>query len=87
MRFISHLDLNRMLHRTARRAEVPVTMTKGFSPHMKISITRALKLGLESQAEEAIFYLDKDIGPEEFVVMMNEKLPSGVKIVTAEKKV
>ncbi len=87
MRFVSHLDLVRLFQRASRRAGVPVTITKGFSPRLKISITRALKLGLESVSEEVIFGLDKDVVPEEFVLRMNDKLPEGVKFLRAEETV
>ena len=85
MRFISHLDLVRLFQRASRRAKLPVTVTKGFSPRLKISITKALKLGLESGAEEVIIGFDKDIVPEEFVSSLNDKLPEGVKILRAEE--
>ena len=52
MRFISHLDLMRLFQRALRRVGLSVEITKGFSPHLKISIVRALKLGLESDNEE-----------------------------------
>lgn len=84
MRFISHLDLMRMFQRASRRAGLPVTLTKGFSPHIKISIQKALKLGLESRGEEAVFYLDLKVSPEEFERSMNSNLPDGVRIVRAE---
>ena len=87
MRFISHLDLVRLFQRASRRAGLPVTVTKGFSPRLKISITKALKLGVESGAEEAVFGFDKDIVPEEFVSRMNDKLPEGVKVLKAEEMI
>jgi len=87
MRFVSHLDLVRLFQRASRRAGMPVTITKGFSPRLKISITKALKLGVESVGEEVVFGLDKDIVPEEFVSNMNGKLPEGVKLLRAEEMV
>ena len=85
MRFISHLDLVRLFQRASRRAGLPVAITKGFSPHLKISITKALKLGKESQNEEAVFYPDERRAPDDFIRNMNEKLPEGVAIVNAEE--
>ncbi len=85
MRFVSHLDLVRLFQRASRRAKLPVTVTKGFSPRLKISITKALKLGLESDSEEVIIGFDKNIVPEEFVKSLNDKLPEGVKILRAEE--
>ena len=87
MKFISHLDLVRLFQRASRRAKLPVTVTKGFSPRLKISITKALKLGYESEAEEIIFGFDKDIVPGEFVSSINSKLPDGVKVLRAEEMI
>lgn len=84
MRFISHLDLVRLFQRASRRAALPVTVTKGFSPHLKISITKALKLGVESRSEEAVFYMDESMEPQGFADSINAKLPDGVKIIKAE---
>ena len=85
MRFVSHLDLMRLFQMASRRAGLPVTITKGFSPHLKISITRALKLGLESPSEEAVFYMDKKIDPIFFIKNINDKLPQGVAVNKAEE--
>ena len=87
MRFISHLDLVRLFQRASRRAKLPVTVTKGFSPRLKISITKALKLGVESVSEEVVIGFDKNIVPEEFMLSMNNKLPEGVKVLRAEEMV
>lgn len=85
MRFISHLDLMRLFQRASRRAHIPVTITKGFSPRLKISIMKALKLGVESAGEEAIFYLDEQMSPEYFLKAINRKLPDGIMIGSAER--
>ena len=85
MRFISHLDLMRLFQRAVRRAELPVTITKGFSPRIKMSIVRALKLGVESAGEEALFYLDRKLAPQAFMDAINAKLPDGVKVMSAEE--
>lgn len=84
MRFISHLNLMRLFERALRRARLPVRITQGFNPHPKISIKRALKLGIESKTEEAVFYLDDFIDPVEFKSRLNEQLPEGVKIEDAK---
>ncbi len=84
MRYISHLDLVRLIHRAARRASLPVTVTKGFSPRLKISVLNALKLGVESNGEEAIFYMDAHVRPEDLVSKMNSFLPEGVQFIYAE---
>ena len=85
MRFVSHLDLMRIFQRATRRASLPVTFTKGFSPRLKVSITRALKLGVESLSEEAVICMDRAVAADEFVRVMNEQLPAGVKVTGAEE--
>ena len=87
MRFISHLDLVRLFQRALRRADIPVTMTKGFSPRVKMSITKALKLGVESSGEEAVFSIDEKLPPQDFMARVNMKLPDGVKLVSAEEMI
>jgi radical SAM-linked protein len=85
MKFISHLDNLRLFQRASRRAGLPVTITKGFSPHLKISITKALKLGAESAGEEAMFYMAERIAPERFKDRINANLPEGIRILDAEE--
>lgn len=87
MRFISHLDLLRLFHRASRRAQLPITMTQGFSPRLKMSIVKALKLGVESSSEEAVFYTDKAMEPSDFMEKLNAKLPQGVNILKTEEMV
>jgi radical SAM-linked protein len=85
MRFISHLDLLRLFARAARRAGLPVELTRGFNPHPKISITKALKLGIESSHEEAVFYMEDAVTPQAFMKAMNENLPEGIRLSAAEE--
>ncbi|MCX5667182.1 MAG: TIGR03936 family radical SAM-associated protein [Candidatus Omnitrophica bacterium] len=84
MRFISHLDLMRLFQRALRRADLPVTITRGFSPHLKISINRALKLGVESLDEALTVHMSKKIEPALFTELLNKNLPEGVRIVKAQ---
>lgn len=84
MKFVSHLDLMRLFQRALRREAFPITMTKGFNPHPKFSIKRALKLGVESENEEATFYLDSLIEPIEFRQRLNKQLPEGIMIKDAK---
>lgn len=80
MKYISHLDLMRLFVRALRRANFSLKMTEGFSPHPKFSIKRALKLGLESDNEEATVVLKEQINPEEFKERLQKQLPEGINI-------
>lgn len=84
MRFISHLDLMRLFQRSLRRAGLPVTVTQGFSPHLKISIDRALKLGVESLDEKLTVHMSRLVEPASFVELLNKNLPEGIRINKAE---
>jgi radical SAM-linked protein len=85
MRFISHLDLVRLFQRASRRASLPIVISKGFSPRLKISITRAIKLGLESPDEEAVLYLEDKLESPDLIRRLNENLPPGVSVTSAEE--
>jgi len=85
MKYISHLDLMRLFMRSMRRASLPIKMSEGFSPHPKLSLKRALKLGLESEDEEGAIVLRDFITPEEFKVRLEAQLPEGIKIKHVER--
>jgi radical SAM-linked protein len=80
MKYISHLDLMRLFMRSFRRADLPVKITQGFSPHIKLSLKRALKLGIESENEQATVILKQPVSPEEFGRRLNEQLPEGMTV-------
>ena len=80
LRFISHLDLLRLFSRACRRAGLPVVLSKGYSPKLKIKIKRALKLGIESRNEEAEFLTDGSVSLLEFRTRLQRQLPQGLKI-------
>lgn len=80
MRFISHLDLQRLFSRALRRAGLPVALSAGFSPRPKISFKRALALGQESDDEEVHIVFKERIEPEVFKDMLQRQLPDGIEI-------
>lgn len=86
LRYISHLDIVRLFQRAVRRASLPVSLSQGFTPHYRIGFSNALKLGIESEGEKAVFTMDIWMDPEEFKNRINEKLPDGVKIISCKKR-
>lgn len=84
MKYISHLDLMRLFHRASRRAGIDLVLSKGFNPRPKISFKRALKLGLESDAEEATFQLTAKLTSEYFKDRLQAQLPEGITIKNIE---
>lgn len=57
LRFLSHLDFAQAVERMIRRAEIKMAYSEGFNPHMKISFSSALALGVTAEAE----YIDMDV--------------------------
>lgn len=86
LKYISHLDIVRLLQRAVRRANLPVSISQGFTPHYKIGFSNALKLGVESDGENAVFTMDGWMDPEEFRKRINEKLPEGIKVLECKKR-
>ena len=49
LKYISHLDTNRLMQRTLKRSGLPVWYSEGFNPHIYITFALPLALGLESE--------------------------------------
>lgn len=84
MRFISHLDLMRLFMRAMRRADLPLKISEGFNPHPRLSIKRALKLGLESEREEASIVLKGFVKLQDFKERVERQLPEGISLVSVQ---
>ncbi|SHG88394.1 TIGR03936 family radical SAM-associated protein [Tepidibacter thalassicus] len=83
MIYISHLDLQRLLQRSLRRAGIKVSYSQGFNPHPKISFGQALSLGTVSFGEYIDIELDEVISEDEFLTRINNVLPDGIKFLKA----
>jgi radical SAM-linked protein len=59
MRFTGHLDLQRTLERTIRRANLPLAYSEGFTRRGKLMLADALPLGFTSEGELADLWLDE----------------------------
>ncbi|MFH1691629.1 MAG: TIGR03936 family radical SAM-associated protein [Candidatus Omnitrophota bacterium] len=80
MIYISHLDLMRLLSRAARRAGLKIELSKGFSPHFKIKMKKALKLGVASNNEEGELSLLEPMEAVQIASRWAKELPEGVQI-------
>jgi radical SAM-linked protein len=81
-KFISHLDTMRTIRRAFRRAELPISYSKGFNPHASISVAAPLTLGIESVAEYADVDIDLEMEPNAVMEALNEALPMDIKIIS-----
>ncbi len=79
LRFISHLDLQNLFIRAARRAGLAMAYSQGFNPSPKLSLAISLPIFFESQAEVAELELAEPFPPD-FQSRMNLQLPAEVQI-------
>lgn len=82
MRYISHLDLMRLFARAMRRAGLPLKLSEGFSPHPRLSLARALKLGVESDREQGSIVLKEFVRTDEVRRLLQEQMPGGIEILS-----
>lgn len=59
-KYISHLDVNRLMLRSIKRSRIPVWVTEGFNPHIFITFALPLSLGYESQYDYMDFRIIDD---------------------------
>ncbi|EQK47768.1 MULTISPECIES: TIGR03936 family radical SAM-associated protein [Paraclostridium] len=85
MIYISHLDLQRLLQRAFRRAEIQLSYSQGFNPHPKMSYGHALALGTESQGEYLDVEIEDDLSADEFMKKINTAMPDGIKFINAKE--
>lgn len=81
MKFISHLDLVRLMQRAFRRAEVPMVYSQGFNPHPKLTFATALSVGVSSEGEYLDLEIKNFIDLDIFKLKVNQVLPEGMKIL------
>ena len=78
MRFISHLDLQRLFQRAVKRGDIDVAYSHGFNPHELMNIVQPLSLGFEGLKE--FLELDTNIpyNTDELISRMNLSMPEGM---------
>jgi hypothetical protein len=65
VKFISHLEQIEVFRRTARRSNLPLAFTAGFSPQVKSSYGHPLSIGQESASEYIELYFTQKVDIEE----------------------
>lgn len=85
IKFISHLDLMRTIQRVIRRANLPMEYSKGFNPHMALSIAQPLSVGVYSDSEYMDIVLVEELEEQEIIDKLNSKTASGIKFLNARK--
>ncbi len=84
-RYISHLDLMRVMQRALRRADIPVVYSQGFNPHALISFATALPVGCSSECEIMDLRIEDGFGWGDLASRLNTALPDGLSVIRATR--
>ncbi len=87
MIYISHLDINRLMTRAVRRAQLPMWYTEGFNPHPYIAFALPLSLGQRSDCEYMDIRIEGDMTNQEVFERLSAVMPDGIGIVSVEDPV
>ena len=80
-KYISHLDLNRVMLRAVTRSGIDVWRTEGFNQHAYITFALPLSLGYASTCESMDFrLLDDNADLNEIPEKLNAYLPEGLHV-------
>ncbi len=85
MKYLGHLELVSAFSRASRRAGLPLKYSEGFHPLPRIVFSPPIPSGIESVSEYADIELVRNMDPCEVMVLMNNKLPDGIRITDAHK--
>ncbi len=84
--FVSHLELMKIFRQSFRRSSLPISFSEGFNPHIKLSFAIAKGVGLLSNGELLEIETNKVFNEEDFLVLINNMLPSGIEVKTLKEK-
>lgn len=88
MKFVSHLDMNRLMTRVIRKAGIPVWYTEGFNRHIYINYAVPLSLGFEGVYEIMdIRLIDDGFSFEDLLKSLNAAAPEGIEFLRADTPV
>ena len=85
IRFISHLDLLRVMQRLFKRAGVPLWHSEGFNPHPYLNFLQPMPLGIEGLNEPLDIRIEGDMSFKEIKSRLNAVMPEGIEIVDVLK--
>lgn len=87
LKYISHLDMNRVVLRMMRRAHIDVWFTEGFNQHPYVNFALPLSLGFESESEAFDFRLNDDMPFDEVLERLRSVAPNGMEIISVDEPV
>ncbi len=83
LKYISHLDLVRTMHKVIVRADLPLWYTEGFNPKPKMVFAAPLSIGTDSVCEFMDLRLTEKIDPEIVKEKLNKNMTSEMQVTEA----
>ena len=87
LKYISHLDLQRAIHRMLIRSELPIAFSEGFNPHPRLNIALPLSIYQEGERELFDFRITKEVPIEEIKEKLQNSAFPEMKIVEVSEAV
>jgi len=88
LKFVSHLDMNRFMARSLKKAGIPIWYTEGFHPHPYTAFALPLSLGFESDYEILDIRLIDDNYPSyDLIDALNKVFPKYVRVISASEPI
>lgn len=84
LRFLSHLEMQKLLERSLRRIGVPMKYSEGFNPHTNISFAAPLPVGIASVYEIVDIEILEEIDVDELLNKQQKYLPRDFLILGAK---
>lgn len=85
IKFVAHLDLMRTIQRMMKRSGLPVQYSKGFNPHINMSLAQPLAVGVYSSGDYLDAAFDEELDESTIVEKLNSSAPMGIKVFEAVK--
>lgn len=85
LRFISHLDLAKVIKHLLAKSRLAVAHTRGFNPQPRIQFASPLALGYESDGELLDVFFSKSYSPSEVLEMLKMDMLPGLRLLAARK--
>lgn len=85
IKFVAHLDLMRTIQRMMKRSGLPVQYSKGFNPHINMSLAQPLAVGVYSSGDYLDVAFDEELDESTIVEKLNSSAPMGIKVFEAVK--
>ncbi|SHH94418.1 radical SAM-linked protein [Clostridium grantii DSM 8605] len=85
IKFVGHLELMRTIQRTVRRSEIPAEYSRGFNPHLVMSLAQPLSVGVYSVGEYMDLSLAEEMEIEDLINSLNQSSPNSMRFLDATK--